>query len=286
MVKEGQKIKQKIKLVQKSKTKTKTQQRLKSKQLQQQKQRLARIQVHKQVLKQLQQQKQRLARIQVPKQVLKQLHKIGKIPKILKKIPFPPPIKIKKKVTPKKRVKKLKPIKKQAYSVYARPLKRSGQKKKTKLIRVSKVPLSKKKAKNLRNYLTDTSLSRTAKIKKTKGKPQKSKLKIPKGYAKKTSRKFRTYKIVKGKRKRLPKGTVIEKRGYLLDTRQEKKKITLRKRIIQITKKPKVKRSVRKTRTQPTIKRSPNKNIKRTPSQSQLNALAKGRKKLAQKRKR
>ena len=120
--------------------------------------------------------------------------------------------------------------------VYARPLKRKGVKKIPKLIRVNKVPLSKRRAKDLRNYITDTSLSRTAQIKRTKGRIGKSKLNIPSGYAKRTTIKFRTYKIVKGKRKALPLSRVIEKRKRLLDTRQEKKQITLRRRIKQITK--------------------------------------------------
>ena len=135
--------------------------------------------------------------------------------------------------------------KKPAYNVYARPLKRAGKKKKPKLIKVNKVPLHKRRAKDLRNYITDTSLSRTAQIKRTKGKPGKSRLKVPKSYARKTNYKFRTHRIVKGRRRVLPKGRVIERRKRLLDTRQEKRQITLAKRVKQITKPP-MRKSIRK----------------------------------------
>ena len=70
------------------------------------------------------------------------------------------------------------------------------------------------------------------------GKVGKPKLKVPHGYAKKTSFKFRKYRIIKGKRKPLEKGKVIERRKRLLDTRLEKRGITLRKRIKQITIRP------------------------------------------------
>ena len=137
------------------------------------------------------------------------------------------------------------------YNVYARPRKKIKGRK-PKLIKVNKVPLKKSTAKNLRNYITDTSLSRTARIRKTKGKPRTSRLRIPKGYAKRTSKKFRRYKIVKGRRKLLPKGAVIEKRKHLLDTKREKRQITLRRRIKQITK---PKRKVTTSRKQIKIKK-------------------------------
>lgn len=129
--------------------------------------------------------------------------------------------------------------KRQAYNVFARPLKKKGQKKQPKLIKVNKVPLSKKDAEDLRSYIADTSLSRTANYKKTSGNPQKPLLRFPKGYAKKTSSKFRMYKVIKGKRKKLKSGRIIEKGSRLLDTKGEKKGITLRKRIKQLTKKKK-----------------------------------------------
>lgn len=146
-----------------------------------------------------------------------------------------------------RRGKKRKPITRkpkriQAYNVYARPTKKRKGQRRPKLVKVNKVPLRKSRAKDLRNYVTDTSLSRTARIRKTKGKPKTSKLKIPSGYSQRTSKKFRRYKTVKGKRKLLPKGKVIEKTKGLLDTRGEKNQITLRRRIKQITKPKKKKK--------------------------------------------
>ena len=142
-------------------------------------------------------------------------------------------------------------IKGQAFEVWARPLKRTKKGKRPKLIKVSKVPLSKNKARDLRNYITDTSLSRTATIRPTKGKPTTSRLKVPKGYSKKTSAKFRNFRIIKGKRVPLSKGKVIERGRHLLDTRQEQRQITLKRRIAQLSKPLKRKSSIKKK----TIKR-------------------------------
>ena len=165
------------------------------------------------------------------------------------------------------------PIRKvQAYNVYARPLKKKGAKKRPKLVKVNKVPLNKIRAKNLRNYIADTSLSRTASIRKTKGKPQASRLKVPKSYSKKTSKKFRRHRTTKGKRKPLPKGTVIEKRNRLLDTPGERRGITLRRRISQITKpKRKIRKPVRPRGTnirQPT-RRATRKPVRTSPARKQ-----------------
>jgi hypothetical protein len=150
-----------------------------------------------------------------------------------------------KKVRPTKK----KPIKKKAYSTFARPLKRKGQKKRSKLVKISKVPLDKIRAKDLRNFITDQSLSRTGRIKRTKGEPQKPKLKVPKGYAKRTSKKFRRFRKVKGKRKLLPKGKVIERKGRLLDTKSERQGINLRKRLKQLERKSGFKKSKRKSKS-------------------------------------
>lgn len=159
----------------------------------------------------------------------------------------------------------------QAYDVFARPVKRVKKRGRPKLIKVNKVPLSKTRARDLRNYITDTSLSRTATIKKTKGKPQTTKLKVPKNYAKKTSPKFRRYRTIKGKRKLLPKGAVVEKRKNILDTRQEKRKISLRKRIKQIQKK----QTKRKTITRNSTRRTTKKQAGRPPKKRQYKKKSK-----------
>ena len=174
-----------------------------------------------------------------------------------------PPIKI-----PRIKKKKIKVKKRRArsYHVYARPLRKKGRKK-PKLIRVTKRPIKKKKAEDLRNYITDTSLSRTAGLKGSRRKPSKRTLKAPTGYASKTQKKFRKFKIVKGKKIPLRKWRVIERKKHLLDTRQEKRQITLRKRIAQMQKQAR-KNPVRRITTIPN---------KRKSSPAQLAALAKGR---------
>jgi len=125
---------------------------------------------------------------------------------------------------------------KKGFNVFAKPIKTLAGKKAKKFIKVNKKPLSRRKAKDLRNFVADTSLSRSAKIKPTRGKPQRSKIKVPTNFAKRTRKKFRTHRTVKGKRVPLKKGSVIERRGRLLDTLQEKRGITLRRRIKQISK--------------------------------------------------
>ena len=259
-----QKVKQKIAQITRARQKAKT--KVAQKTLQQQRQKL-RLR-----LKQLQIQKNVLTSIRIspkfvptPKQIRVLLLPLPKIKKIKKKV-------------------KIKKIKPRSYHVYARPLRKKGRKI-PKLIRVTKRPIRKSRAKDLRNYLVDTSLSRTAKLKPSPRKPSKRILKAPTGYASKTKKKFRKYKIVKGKRKTLPSGKVIERRRHLLDTKQEKKQITLRKRIAQLQKQSK--KSVRKNPTTPlqsNYNQKLRKTIKRKATPQQLMNLKKGRDKLARMR--
>ena len=78
------------------------------------------------------------------------------------------------------------------------------------------------------------------------GKPTTPKLKAPKSYSRKTSAKFRRYRIVKGKRVPLIKGRIIERRRHLLDTRSEKKAITLKRKIAQLSKPLKKRKPVKR----------------------------------------
>ena len=133
--------------------------------------------------------------------------------------------------------------KKYGYVVYARPLKKFKSQRQPKLKKINLPPLNKNRAEDLRNYLTDTSLARTAEIRKIKQKPKEIKLNVPLGYASRTSNKFRDYRIVKGKKVTLPNSRVIEKAKYGLDTRQEVKRISLEKRIKQVIGKPVIRRS-------------------------------------------
>ncbi len=260
---QGQRIRQRMGQLSKAKQKAKTKQAQQS--LQKQKIKL----------------KSRLKEVQLQKQTLTQIHLTPRA------VPTPTQMKVLQLALPKrkKRIKKMKKPKKpkpMSYHVYARPLKKKG-KKKPKLIRVTKKPIKKKRAKDLRNYLVDTSLSRTAKIKSSPRKPSKRILKAPTGYASKTQKKFRKHKIVKGKKKPLRSGKVIEKKRHLLDTKQEKKKIGLKRRIAQLHKQSRVRTPVGKPLTpqQATFnKRVRTSMKKRKPSQAQLDALAKGRAKL------
>ena len=179
-------------------------------------------------------------------------------------IPKPPIIRPRKKSQIKIKKRKRSKI---GFNVKARPLKKTKKGKIPKLIKINRVPLTKSRAKDLRNYIADTSLARTATIKRTKGKPKKPVLKVPLGYSKRTSKKFRTHRIIKGKRKALPKGKVIEKRTRLLDTKQERQRITLRRRIKEITPKKKVvKKAIRRTSVRKPIRRtSVRKPIRRSP---------------------
>ncbi len=189
-------------------------------------------------------------------------------------------------IIPKRKKKKKirKPKKARSFHVYARPLRKREQKK-PKLIRVTKKPIKKKKAEDLRNYLVDTSLSRTAGLKGSRRKPFKRTLKAPTGYSSKTQKKFRKYKIVKGKRVPLRKWRVIEKKKYLLDTKQEKRQITLRKRISQLQKQARKPVTKSKSPTKSNYNQGLRKTIKRKASPAQLAALKKGRKILAERRK-
>ena len=202
-------------------------------------------------------------------------------------IPIIPPTK--KVAKPKKR----KPIIR-SYHVYAKPLKRKG-KGTPKLIRITKKPISKIKAKDLRNYITDTSLSRTALIKGSSQAPSKRVLQTPTGYSSRTQHKFRKHKIVKKRKVPLRSGKVIERKKFIGDTKQEQKKLTLKRRVAQLQRQSRTpikrtsvsRKTVRRTPARASTRRiiSTPQTIKRKPSPAQLKALANGRKALAKKRK-
>lgn len=126
--------------------------------------------------------------------------------------------------------------KKAYFDVFAKPIKSASIRKRVTFIKVNKRPLKKSEAEDLRDYILDTSLSRTGFIKKSKNIPGKIKqdIKFPRGYAEKTARKFRNYRIVRRRRVPLPEGMVIERRRNILDTRQEKEHIDLIRRIKQL----------------------------------------------------
>ena len=200
---------------QKNKTKQLTKQKTKTsqKQILKIKQKIAQLQKQKQAFKQKQK--------QITKQILRTPGiSVPKVPRF-----FLPP-KLKKKKIKGFVIKKKKG--KKSFDVFARPAK--GKK----LVKINLVALSRLDAKDLRNFVIDTSLSARGKIKSRAGKPKKAKLKVPSGFAKRTFKKFRRTRSIRGRKVPLPKGSVIERRGKRLDTRGEKRKITLARRIAQL----------------------------------------------------
>jgi len=269
-----QKLRQKVTPKQKRRLNQKLNQRQKLfqkqviKQIQLQKQKMKLSQKQKQTQKQKQLQKLRLKTLQKTLQRTAQKEKlrlkarprprrrIKKVPKRFKRIPriwlFPPRFKVKRRKKKKK--------KRMGYNVFARPLKRRGAKKRPKLIKINRVPLTKTQARKLGATLVDRTLSRTFSIRKTKGKPRRPKLRVKTFH----KRKFRTYKKVKGRRVPL-KNKFIEKRRHISDTRGEKRGLTLRRGLARLRK--------ASIKTKP-IRRQ----TKRTPSPLQLKNLARGRK--------
>ena len=69
-----------------------------------------------------------------------------------------------------------------------------------------------------------------------KGKIKNPTLDIPIGYADETDYKFRKFKQVKGKRKPLKEGAVIERNNFIGDTTQEIKGLNINKRLAQLNK--------------------------------------------------
>jgi hypothetical protein len=221
LLKQIQKLQQGQGQLLKQKQRTKEGQRQRFKQIQQLQQKL----VQTQKLIQIQAQK---AKVKIPSNLLQKLKLIEKFP------PIRFPIKKKRKVS----VPKKKP---QAFNVKARPLKKKGAKKRPKLITVDK-RLSKKDAERLGSTIVDNTLARTFKLEPTKGKPKKPKFKT-KSFQRK---KFRSFRIIKGKKVPL-ENTFIERKGKaLIDTKGEKQGLTLRKGIKQLQKVRVKRKSVRR----------------------------------------
>ena len=150
----------------------------------------------------------------------------------------------KKEVFRKKRLVRRAPIRRQGYNVYGKQIK-TGR-----YIRLNRVSLTQARARDLGSYIADHSLSTNFKIKKAVGKARKPQTRIPQGYYSRVKGSFRDYRIRKGKR--IPmKNKWIEKRGLpRLNTRGEKQKITMLKKLAEVRKKAvkKAKRKVVKKR--------------------------------------
>ena len=221
--KQSSKVAQQIKQIQKQRVKQKGKQKTKLTQKLNQLQR----QLQKQKLQVKQIQKQRLI------QRGKATPRVRPTPRTTPRL-IPRPLK-------RKRRRKVGVAKKkqQAYNVFGRPLRKRKRGKKPKLIRLNKKPLSKQNAERLGSTAIDTSLARTFQVKATRGTPQKLGVRTTRF----NKKKFRDFRIVKGRRKKL-KNTFIERSRRLLDTSGERKGITLRRRMAQLRKRPTVKRKI------------------------------------------
>jgi len=126
----------------------------------------------------------------------------------------------------------------QGYVASIKPVKLKGEKRLPDMD-INKKPLTKELAKDARDFVLDTSLSATGKIRRVKGRPatsvQEADVSFPQGFSNRNINKFRKFKQVKGKRIKLV-NTVIEKRNRRLDTIGEIQQIKGAGRIAQIKK--------------------------------------------------
>lgn len=166
----------------------------------------------------------------------------------------PPRSKKKRKVSRKKKTR--------GHNVFVKPIKTLAGKKAKRFVRVNKSPLTKSKAKDVRNFVVDRSLGRTGEIRPTSKKAKKSSLRIPRGFASKSRSKFRKVRKFKGKKIPLKRGRVIERSKNLLDTRSEKKKISVRRFIKQLNA-PR-KRKITRTKTKSTRTKTKNISVRRS----------------------
>ena len=154
-----------------------------------------------------------------------------------KRVPTKPIIK--KPKPGKKRRKEPKKPEKMVYNVYG--------KYKNKYIKLNKLPLTKTDALSRGAYAIDHSTARTFKIVPvSKAKKVGRITKGEKGYFSKTKRKYRTVRISRGKRIVL-KNKYIEKRKKAIDTKGEKKGLTLAKLRRRLLGKSTPKRNIKRT---------------------------------------
>ena len=136
--------------------------------------------------------------------------------------------------TPIHRTKKKKGKKKRfeedGFNVYGKVVKSKKFKK------LNKRPVSKQRALDFGALVTDTSLARTFEIRPAKGKTGELSVPVPEGYFNNNRRKFRDYKVKKGKKVKRSSLRYIEKGMHLLDTKEEVAGINLEKRLTQLRK--------------------------------------------------
>ena len=160
-----------------------------------------------------------------------------------------------------------------------------------KFIKLNKIPLNKKDALSRGSFAIDKSTARTFEIRKVKGKVKKfgSIKKKEKSYIKKARPKLRGFRKRKGKRVAL-KNKFIEKKKFLIDSRGEKKQLSLsrlaKREGFRKRPKRKIKSSVRKrSRLKPktSIRRrsrsKPKTSIRRSRSKPKIKSTARRRRK-------
>lgn len=103
-------------------------------------------------------------------------------------------------------------------------------KSKGKFVKVNRTPLSQSNARNRLSFVLDNSISQSGKITPVKKVAKLGNVKSKeRTYYSRTKRKFRNYKIKSGKKKTLKGTRVIEKRKNAIDTRGEKRQLTVSK---------------------------------------------------------
>lgn len=110
---------------------------------------------------------------------------------------------------------------------------------KKRFIKANKNPLGLSRARDVRNFLLDNTLSRSGKLTPNKNPPKNSLLDIPFGYGEISQHKFRDFKQVKGKRIKLEPEFVVEKNKFVGDTRGEINDLNIEKAIKDLQKKQK-----------------------------------------------
>lgn len=171
------------------------------------------LQMSTSATRQAQLQKQITLQKQLQKQTAKQISKLKLKQRRLPTRLLPPPffgVDRKRRLIRKKKV-----VEKFGYNAFA--------KQKGLFRKLNKRPISRAKAKDLAAWVVDNSTSARGKIVKVIGSRAKKPLKrIPKNYFTKTSKKYRTFKIVNKKKVKL-KNEFIEKRKHRIDTKGEKR---------------------------------------------------------------
>jgi len=110
-------------------------------------------------------------------------------------------------------------------------------KSKNKFSRINKKPLSLVNARNLRDFGIDNSISRQGYLKPRQVKPSPLQYDINPNYSKNVANKFRTFKQKKGVKTKLPRERKIELSKYALDTKAEKRQLSVFKLLAQREKK-------------------------------------------------